>query len=209
MDSRNQMEKFWDRTANSYDKEEKKDKQTYLSIIEKTRKYLKVSDVVLDYGCGTGLISNEIAGNVKMVHAIDISSKMIEIAKNKAIGRKIQNIDYAYSTLFDDRYKKSSFNVILAFYVLHLLDDSQMVIQRMNELLKPGGLIISVTPCMGEKPILNSIFSIFSKLGIIPKIISFKFSDLEHLLTNENLEIIETECLHKKSEQYFIVAKKH
>jgi len=209
MDSRNQAEKFWDRTANNYDKEEKKDEQTYLSIIEKTRKYSKVSDVVLDYGCGTGLVSNEIAGNVKMVHAIDISSKMIEIAKNKAIGRKIQNIDYAYSTIFDDKYKKGSFNVILAFYVLHLLDDSQKVIQRMNELLKPGGLIISVTPCMGEKPILNSIFSIVSKIGIIPKIKSFKFPELEHLLTKENLEIIETEYLHKKSEQYFIVAKKH
>ena len=74
-----------------------------MSIIEKTRKYLKLSDVVLDYGCGTGQVSNEIAGNVKMGHAIDISSKMIEIAKKKAIRRKIQNIDYAYSTIFDDR----------------------------------------------------------------------------------------------------------
>lgn len=174
MDSRNQAEKFWDRTANNYDKEERKDEQTYLSIIEKTRKYLKLSDIVLDFGCGTGLVSNEIAGNVKMVHAIDISSKMIEIAKNKAIGRKIQNIDYAYSTIFDDRYKKGSFNVILAFYVLHLLEDSQKLIQRMNELLKPGGLLISVTPCMGEKPILNSMLSIVSKIGIIPKIKPFK-----------------------------------
>ena len=209
MESRNQAEKFWDRTANNYDKEEKKDEQTYLSIIEKTRKYLKLSDIILDYGCGTGQASNEIAGNVKMVHAIDISSKMIEIAKNKAMGRKIQNIDYAYSTIFDDRYKKGSFDVILAFYVLHLLDDPQKVIQRMNELLKPGGLIISVTPCMGEKPILNIIFSIAGKTGIIPKIRPFKFPEIEHLLTKENLEIIETECLHKRSKQYFISAKKH
>ncbi|MCK4890945.1 MAG: class I SAM-dependent methyltransferase [Candidatus Aminicenantes bacterium] len=208
MNSRNQAEKFWDRTAKNYDKEEKKDEQTYLNIIEKTRKYLKVSDIVLDYGCGTGLVSNEIAGNVKMVHAIDISSKMIEIAKNKAMGRKIQNIDYAYSTIFDDRYKKGSFNVILAFYVLHLLYDPQKVIQRMNELLKPGGLIISVTPCMGEKPILNSIFSIVSKIGIIPKIRAFKLPELEHLLIKENLEIVETKCLHKRSKQYFFVAKK-
>ncbi len=209
MNSRNQAEKFWDRTASNYDKEEKKDEKTYLNIIEKTRKYLKVSDVVLDYGCGTGLVSNEIAGNVKMVNAIDISSKMIEIAKNKAIGCKIRNIDYAYSTIFENRYKKSSFNVILIFYVLHLLDDSQKVIQRMTELLKPGGLIISVTPCMGEKPILNSIFSIVSKIGIIPKIRAFKFPELEHLLTKENLEIIETECLHKRSKQYFFAARKH
>ena len=192
MNYSNQAEKFWNRTANNYDKEEKKDEQTYLSIIEKTRKHLKVTDVVLDFGCGTGLVSNEIAGNVKKVQGIDISSKMIEIAKNKAIRRKIQNIDYAYSTIFDDRYKKGSFNVILAFYVLHLLDDSHKVIQRMSELLKPGGLIISVTPCMKEKPILNNILSIVNSIGIIPKIKSFKYNELEQLLAKD--------CLRKKSE---------
>jgi len=208
MNSRNKAEKFWDRTANNYDKEEKKDELTYLNIIKMSRKYLKVSDIVLDYGCGTGLVSNEIADNVKMVHAIDISSKMIGIAKNKAVERQIQNIDYAYTTIFDKRYKSGTFDVILAFYILHLLEDSQIVIQRINELLKPGGLIISVTPCMGEKPFLNGIFSIVSKLGFIPKIKSFKFSELEHSMTKGNLEIIETKCLHQNSQQYFIVVKK-
>ena len=43
-------EKFWDKAANKYDQEEKEDEQTYSQIIEKTRKYLKISDVVLDYG---------------------------------------------------------------------------------------------------------------------------------------------------------------
>ena len=30
---------------------------------------------------------------------------MIEIAKNKADDRKIQNIDYTHSTIFDEKYK--------------------------------------------------------------------------------------------------------
>ena len=46
----NKSEKFWDKTANNYDQEEKKDEQTYIKIIEKTKKYLKISDIVLDYG---------------------------------------------------------------------------------------------------------------------------------------------------------------
>lgn len=208
MDSRNKSEKFWDRTANHYESEEKKDRQTYLNIIEKTRGYLKANDVVMDYGCGTGLVSNEIAGNVKLVHAIDISSKMIEIAENKAIGRKIQNIDYAYTTIFDKKYNSGSFNVILAFHILHLLEDPQKVVKRINELLKPGGLLISATPCMGERPFLNGIFSIGGKLGIIPIIKSFKLPELEYLITTENFELVETECLHQKSQQYFIIAKK-
>ncbi len=35
--------------------------------------------------------------------------------------------------------------------------------------------------------------------------ISFKFSELEHSLTKENLEINITEYLHKKSEQCLII----
>ena len=132
------------------------------------RKYLRDSDVILDYGCGTGLISSEIASDVKMIHAVDISSKMIRIAKRKADKRKIENIQYVHTTIFDERYTRESFDVILAFNVLHLLDDTHKVIQKMNELLKPGGLFISEIPCMGEKEsFLSILISLASKIGII------------------------------------------
>ncbi len=201
-------EKFWDKMANNYDQEEKKDEPTYMKIIEKTKKYLRISDIVLDYGCGTGLISNEIADNVKVIHAIDTSSKMIEIAKRKADGRKIENIDYEHSTIFDERYKRGSFDVIFVFSILHLLEDTHKVMQRINELLKPGGLIISATPCMGEKTFLSILLSLVSKIGLVPNIRSFKISELEDSIANGNFEIVETECLHQSGQQYFIAAKK-
>jgi hypothetical protein len=47
----NKADKFWDRTADYYDKEEKKDELTYLKFIEKAKKYLNESDIVLDFGC--------------------------------------------------------------------------------------------------------------------------------------------------------------
>jgi len=204
----NKSEKFWDRSAAKFDQAEKKDEQTNIIIIERTRKYLQTSDTVLDFGCGTGLISNEIANNVKLIQAIDISSKMIEIAKNKADKRKIQNIAFSHSTIFDERYKSGSFDVILAFYILHLLDDNQKTIQRIYDLLKPGGLIISVTPCIGEKIFLNISLSLLSKIGLVPEIKSFKISELEGLIDTGKFEIIENEDLHKGVPQIFIVAKK-
>jgi 2-polyprenyl-3-methyl-5-hydroxy-6-metoxy-1,4-benzoquinol methylase len=208
MPTRIKAEKFWDRTAIYYDKEEKKDETTYLKFIEKTRKYLNTNDIVLDLGCGTGLVCNEIADNVKMIYAIDISSEMIEIAKNKAFGRKIHNINYVYTTIFDERFKCDFLDVIIVLNVLHLFEDSQKAIQRIYELLKPGGLIISATPCMGERPVLNSLFSIGSKIGITPVIKSFKISGLEHSFIKEKFNIIETNCLKQNSPQYMIIAKK-
>lgn len=204
----NKSEKFWNRIANNFDKYEKKDAQTYINIIEKTRNYLKDSDIVLDFGCGTGLISIEIAGNVQMVHGVDISTKMIEISDMKAVERNIQNIENVCSTIFDERYKSGSFDIIFAFYIMHLLEEPQKVLQRIYELLKPNGFFISATPCLGEKPILNGMISIASKIGIIPKIKSFKISELEDYIKTGNFKIVETECLHQGLQQYFIVAKK-
>jgi 2-polyprenyl-3-methyl-5-hydroxy-6-metoxy-1,4-benzoquinol methylase len=208
MNSINKTEEFWDKTAAYYDKAEKKDELTYSHFIEKARKYLKVDDIVLDFGCGTGLVCNEIAGNVKMVYAIDISSKMIEIARNKAVGCKIQNIDYVCITIFDERFTSNSIDVIIVFNVLHLLEDSQKVIQRIRELLKPDGFIISATPCMGEKPLLNRLFAFGSMIGVMPEINSFKISGLEHFFKQEKFEIIETGRLKQKSPQYLIITKK-
>ena len=175
----NKSEKFWDKSASKFDQEGKKDEQTYIKIIDRTKKYLKTSDTILDLGCGTGLISNEIAGCVKLIHAIDISSNMIEIAKNKADDRKIQNIDYTHSTIFDEKYKSGSFDVILAFYILHLVQDTQKTIQKINDLLKPGGLVISVIPCFKEKIFLNISLTLLSKIGLAPDIKSFKATELE------------------------------
>jgi 2-polyprenyl-3-methyl-5-hydroxy-6-metoxy-1,4-benzoquinol methylase len=208
MDTRSKTEKFWDRTAIYYDKEEKKDELTYLKFIEKAGTYLKINDIVLDFGCGTGLVCNKITNDVDMIYAIDISSKMIDIAKSKAAQHKIQNINHIYTTIFDERFKADLFDVILVFNVLHLLDDSHKVIQRLNELLKPDGYIISATPCMGEKPLLNILFSIGSKIGITPELISFKTNELENLFIKGNFEILETGSLKKNSPQYLLIAKK-
>ena len=201
-------EKFWDKSAYNFFIEGEKEKQSYINIIDRIKKYLKTSDIVLDLGCGPGLISNEIADYVKFIYAVDISSKMIEIAKINADFRNIQNIDYAYSTIFDDKYKNGSFDIILAFNILHLLDDNQKTMQHINDLLKPGGLIISVTPCIGERIFLNISISLLSFIGKIPKIKSFKANELKESISNRNFEIIENDRMPDGIIEYIIVAKR-
>jgi len=203
----NKSEKFWDRMAKYLDQVERKDETTNIKIIDKTKKYLKISDTVLDYGCGTGTAAIEIAGSVKTVTGIDISSKMIEAAKGKTVERKVNNIDFVQTTIFDEKLKPGSFDVILCFNLLHLVEDKPNVMRRINELLKPGGLIISATPCI-KGTFLGVLLSLVSKIGFIPPITSFKISELEDLMIDGNFEIVETECLHKSGQLYFIVAKK-
>jgi len=201
-------EKFWNRIASHYDKEEKKDEKIYHQIIEKLIPYLKPTDRVLDFGAGTGLITNEIAKNVRKVCGIDISSKMVELAMAKAEKRKLNNIQYSHATIFDSSLTKGTFDVILASYTLHLVDEPKMVVQRIIELLKPDGMLISVTACMGEKPIISGFMSIFSRFGFVPKIIPFKLHELEQLFLDGGLEIVKVEKLADTSNQYLMIAKK-
>jgi 2-polyprenyl-3-methyl-5-hydroxy-6-metoxy-1,4-benzoquinol methylase len=207
-------EKIFDMSAKTYDKtEEKRFEPIHIKTLKNTKKYLNVSDIVLDYGCATGTKALEIAGHVKKIQGLDISSKMIEAAKRKAIERKIENVDFVQATIFDERYTRASFDVILAFNILHLLDDNEHIMQRMHELLKPGGLCISVTTCLGEKKSLLINFQFFPfrlliKTGLFPNVKRFKFSELEDVIANGNLQIVETEKLFHEMSFYFIVAKK-
>jgi hypothetical protein len=61
---------------------------------------------------------------------------------------------------------------------------------------------------VGERKILKVIISIGGSLGLIPRIRSLKYGELVQLLENGNFEITEAECLHLKSHQYYIVARK-
>ncbi|MFZ1807800.1 MAG: methyltransferase domain-containing protein [Cyclobacteriaceae bacterium] len=207
-DQHNKAERFWDRTAGSYDKEEQKHKKTYHLVIEKLKGYLQPTHIVLDFGCGTGLIANEITKSVKEIHAIDISAKMIELATIKAKKQHIDNIQYTQATVHSENLKASTYDVILAFHILHLVEDASLTIQRIKELLKPGGIFISVTPCMADKPFFSGLLSLFGSIGIVPKITSFNYQDLQNLLADEKLTIVESEKLAGTSNQYFIVGKK-
>jgi ubiquinone/menaquinone biosynthesis C-methylase UbiE len=201
--------RFWDRVSRNTDKQTKGFDQTAQKILENTRKHLDKGDIVLDYACGTGTFSCGIAGHVQEVTAIDISSGMLDRARAKAGERGIENVQFAQSTIFEEALKPASFDVILAFSILHLLQDAPQVMQRINDLLKPGGLFISSTPCLGGKwAPLNVLLLLLSKIGLVPYLNPLKTSDLDELVVNGGFQVVETEHLEHKPPNFFVVAKK-
>lgn len=210
----NKSKEFWDKASKNYDKTEERFEYIHSKSRENTKKYLKSSNIVLDYGCGTGTTACEFADQVKEIHAIDISSKMIEIAKEKAIVSKVENVNFVETDIFDKRFEKESFDVILAFNMLHTIPNPENIMQRIHELLKPEGVFISVTPCLGGKMsflvnIQIKLVQILCKIGIIPvPIRRLKSSELDDLLANGNFQAIDTEKIYKGASSYFMVAKK-
>jgi 2-polyprenyl-3-methyl-5-hydroxy-6-metoxy-1,4-benzoquinol methylase len=206
MNSKNNTEKFWDRMAEKHDKQAK----IFESLpVEETKKYLKSSDTVLDFGCATGTMLIEIADCVKEAVGIDISSKMIEIAKRKTSEFEIGNIDFRQATIFDKSLENESFNAIIAFNIIHYIENTQELVQRMYELLKPNGLVIINTAFLGQKTLFDILFKLIllmSRLKIMPYMKISKIDDFKEIFNKEGFDFITVENF--KNADYFIVAKK-
>ena len=210
----NKSEDFWDRASKNYDKTEERFEYIHSRSRENTKRFLKGSDTVLDYGCGTGTAACQFSSQVKEVHAIDISSKMIEIAREKAEAKKVENVRFEQSDIFDSKYSNESYDVILAFNMLHTVPSPQDVMLRINELLKPDGLFISVTPCLRQRMSLLvnlqiQLVRVLCKLGLIPiPIRRITSSEVEDLLETGGFQSIESEEIYKDASSYFVVANK-
>jgi len=200
-------EKFWDKIAKKYAKSPIKNIQAYNETMEHTKLHLSKGDNVLEVGCGTGSTALLLADSVKQITAIDISSNMIDIARNKAKDQQVENVKFIHSTLFDNTLEKGSFDVIMAFNFFHLLEDMPGAIRRINELLKPEGRFISKTPCLAEQSKLLRVFVyILEKLGIAPYVKFLKILELEEFITNEKFQIIETGVYPPSPPSRFIVS---
>ncbi len=185
--------KFWDKRSKKYDDAIKDDDSCYKKTIEATIALLDSSDVVLDLGCASGEIGLDIAPHVARVFGVDTSAKMIELAKDKVCRTQINNAQFEQADAFDQRLDDVSFSAVLALNIFHLVDDIPNVLSRLRSLLPPGGLLISQTPCLGERGwLFRSLIGALQKVGVAPVISELRIHDLESLALSSGFHIVDT-----------------
>jgi len=196
-------EKFWNSVA---DKSNGKIGKTAVKTIELTKEFLNLKDYILDFGCGSGGITNQLASQVSHIDAIDMSSKMIENAKENAALLAINNINYQKTELSSSNEKK--YDVIVSFNVLHYINNIETELEKVYESLKPEGLFISSTICLKENiNLVRILMYIFSKIGVLPKTTFYTRKTLENKITKTRFVIVKSIKISNLNE-YFIVAKK-
>lgn len=75
---------FWDKRAQTYNEDiedVQKHDGRYNQTINATQELFIEADVVLDFGCASGEMSLDNAPHVQQVQGIDLSSKMLALAK--------------------------------------------------------------------------------------------------------------------------------
>lgn len=96
---------------------------------------------VLDLGSGTGFFTNILASRYEQVIGLDISTKMLNYAKNNR-DKKIQWIE---ADAFNMPLESESVDLIYSNLVIQWFDPLDKALDEILRVLKPGGLFIFTT----------------------------------------------------------------
>ena len=203
-------DKFWDNTAQRYAKSPVSDEETYNKKLAETQSFLHPNMRILEFGCGTGTTAVHHAPYVAHIDAIDISEKMLDIGRSQATDADVDNITFTRGTLAEFDAANESFDAVLALNVIHLLPDREVVIAEVARILKPGGIFVSSTVCLGRSYLrfITLLAPLGKLLGLMPDLYILTEEELVSEVVGAGFEI-ETQWHHAKGGvAVFMIAKK-
>ncbi len=102
---------------------------------------------VLDFGCGTGLLTERLAPLCNHVVGLDLSSKMIAVLEEKCDREDINNVTPIAGMVRDPSVRghiglTAPFDLVVASSVCSFLPDFPSTLGVLISLLRPGGLFV-------------------------------------------------------------------
>lgn len=158
----------WDGMANYYD--DASVWSSYFGNLLLNEVHLKRNTIVLDIGCGTGFPSLEIAariGQYGKVYALDPWEKGIEILKNRAKVREINNIvtlnEWAEKMPISDEFV----DLIVSNNGISACKDKSIVLKECFRILKAKGeMIFTVLLPESMQEVNNIFFETLKSIGV-------------------------------------------
>ncbi len=201
-------EKFWDRMAARYARQPVADEAVYQRKLEMTRSCLRPDMELLEIGCGTGSTAIVHAPHVRHILATDISANMLAIAREKAQSEGIENISFQCAAIDSLQIENASIDAVLALSILHLLPDWRTALASVYDMLRPGGLLVSSTACIGDMGLLMRMLPpVMKVLPMVPAVQAFTAAELKSALEEVGFEL-EQSWQPGRDQAVFIVARK-
>ncbi len=102
--------------------------------------YLHPSMAAADVGAGTGFVAAGLAPLVRMVHVVDGSPEMLEVARRNLA--QFGNVEFHQADGLALPFADGSLDVVFANMYLHHCPDPLAAIQEMVRVLRPGGRLV-------------------------------------------------------------------
>jgi len=205
--------KFWNKIARKYANDPIAAVAAYESTLERTASYLSPHQRILEIGCGTGTTALRLAPHVAQYTGTDVSDEMIAIAREKNAAEAVAHLSFEQFDV-DTDHTTQTYDVILGFNVVHMLRGSDYGISTLDQMLQPGGLLITKTICYpdGWRGIaLRSIIAVMPLLRMIGKAPFVRIptiSDLHAAFDALGYEVLEQGNYPASPPRRFIVARK-
>ena len=201
---------FWNGRSRTYDGQVSGVyDQAYDKTVSRSLAYLHPEDRVLEFACGTGIVTLRIAPHVARLRAIDISDEMAARAAAKAEAAGLSNVLVSNTDLFDPSLPEGAFDAVLAYNVLCYVEDLQGLLSRVRSLLKPGGVFLSATDCLGDGITREGLRKFWkSHTGSMPYVAFFSIKKLEREIARAGFAVLERENLHTAPPNLFVAARR-
>lgn len=204
--------RFWNRIARKYARDPIADLAGYERTLQRVQALLSKEHEVLEIGCGTGTTALRLAPATRRLIATDVAEQMIAIASEKLAIQPTPQLQFRLADADVPAAEQGAYDVVLAFNLLHLVTDLAQALSSASDALKPGGLLISKTPCVSEmNPLIPKLaLPLMRAIGKAPPVLCFNAVQLQAAMTQQGLEILAVERHGSKSKDWrvFIVARK-
>jgi len=135
---------------------------------------IRAGDQILEVGVGTGINAGLYATDCA-VTGIDLSSSMLEKARERVARKGIGNMRLLEMDAADIRFADGTFDIVYAPYLISVVPDPVAVACEMRRVCRPGGRIIFLNHFRSPNPLLAWI-----ERGISPFTVHIGFkSDLD------------------------------
>lgn len=204
--------RFWDKVARRYAADPIADMVGYERTLVCLRQWLRPTNCVLEIGCGTGTTALRLAPLVASYLGTDVSAHMVAIAREKLALHPRPGLQFEAADADAPLTISLHYDAILAFSVLHLVQDLDATTAACAAALVPGGLMISKTPCLAEmNPLIPWVaVPLMRAIGKAPPVHNLNQELLSAAMTRHGLEILAVERHAGKGRDVrpFIVARK-
>ncbi len=106
---------------------------------------IKEGECVLDIGCGSGvdtMIAAKMVGPTGRVVGIDMSSEMVDRARQNLNLTNLENVSFQESSAENLPFPAQDFDVVISSGVFNLIPDKLKALKEVFRIMKPGGRLM-------------------------------------------------------------------